>query len=874
MAKNSILSKFTTLFQTKEMPPKQLTSPLIKWEISEKGLNPYYGLVSGTSYATTGMPWLSSDARKAVMTEWFWQPIRGQPRRVDTNELRKYSNTIWVQSIVMTILNLVSSIPWDIVPKEGEKYEACEEEIKRIKSFFETPNKNKESFTDIVRAWLKDVLEIDAGVLVKVFTLDSYDFEHLEPRSGAPLLKPLVCPVCSGEGKGEEKHFKEKAIKSLKQIEKAEHSLPETYTKQFDSEITKDYNVAKPNYEPIKQKLMQVVSYNSANDANAIDYPTGLNITTCPYCNGSGKGRELTEIYCRDGASFLFDSDRTGWNYGAWQYSYAIPAHPMWFNRDEIIYFKQNSRSMSVYGYSAVQSSLEVIKSLEYSVKHNMSLFLDGAVPDGIVAVEDMSDEEMKRMKTAWENELKGQPHKVVFLNKKTNFVPFAFNNRDMQFIDGQKSSWQQVISSFNMTPQDLGIPLTNNRSSGSIQVDMTRRKAIRPLYKKIEQFMNSDLMLELGAEKTEFKYIVDDPVEERKSAELSEIYVRNGFKTINEIRTSMGMSTVAWGDENPLDQKPSGGIRSMTTGRASEVREERDGENEAARRDNTSKDYQSAFQAQVPFITATQNLSTPTPFALPKDGHPNTKYPYADMAARCPGCGATTIETIYAQNGSITEPFYHCVKCDRKYSQIQIDEGRAAQEKIHGIPSPKVVAETNNMSTRPTSLLGISRRVQDYTEAQGYPKKELAELDLEKKKEIRKIILKSKPNKAVDKIFDLGIDQGTAIAIVKNADLVSSQIEIDIRREKLLQKGALLIDQFEDFVRIVESNENGLRFNQVKRFVEEKDDKFTFMYADKYYSYECDVAKDSIINLDEFNSRFVTTATPARKRKKEIVEV
>jgi intein/homing endonuclease len=1172
-----------------ETPTTIIASPIMKWDLSEKGLNPYYGVVSGNSYAMTGMPWLSSDARKAVMTEWFWQPIRGQPRRVDTNELRKYSNTIWVQSIVMTILNQISSIPWDIVPKEGKEYANVEEQIKLVKDFLNKPNKNDECLNDLIRAMLKDVLEIDAGVLVKVFTVDSYDFEHLEPRSGAPLLKPLNCPVCNAEGKGDPKEFREKAIRSLESIQKTENTLPNFYTENI---LKKDYFLSKPNYEPIKTKLREIVSYNSPNDANSIEIgEEPLKETGCPFCHGTGKGRQLVEIYARDGASFLKDSDRTGWCflpqtkvqtnlgfenieeitglvldhegkfrkfvplerqysgdvlrikiegtpeivctpehpflingnwieaknlkerdyvsittphyedkyfefeidlhartkstsslkrhkktkqiekyeaalklnkggtngyqiskelginhrtvyswlnqknkpfelkekekelnklirnltvdetfarflgfyvaegysmndgtigfcfhtkekeyynfikdfskktfgkesrtqthrienekmvysarvdmqsvplanwlkenfgsnahnkkvpswlyvspesvrrefikaycqgdgnlekkyliigttvseqlslgikslcnsiglkaiicesperisnfsgrkvktsksykisvagkfkeidgvfslkkemiykirkitkekyegivynlnveetntynvfgivvhncYGYWQYSYSIPAHPMWFNRDEIVYFMQNQRSMSVYGYSAVQSSLEVIKSLEYSVKHNMSLFLDGAVPDGVVSVEDMGNEEMKRMKTAWENELKGQPHKVVFINKKTQFVPFAFNNRDMQFLEGQKEAWKQVIANFNMTPTDLGFTQDVNRSSATQQTELTRRKSIRPLIKKIETLLNDYVISELDADEVEFKYIIDDPVEERKAAELSEIYLRNGLKTINEIRIkTMGLQPVDWGDENPKEAMMNAmggeGKRGQVTGRSSEVKEERPAELEAGRRDNTSKDYQAAFQAQVPFVTTIQNLSTPVPFALPKQGHVNTQEPYASIAGRCPGCGQPTIEILQAQNGGINEPWYHCIRCDRKWTKEEFATEIAAQEKLHGKQSiaPKVTAESTNMNSPNSDLLDIAQRVQDYTETQGYPKKELAELSLAKKKKIKKILTTTDKEKAVDEIFDLGIDQGTAIKIVKNCDLALKQIE------------------------------------------------------------------------------------------------
>jgi len=42
----------------------------------QKLANPFTGGVTGNYWTATGMPWVADDARKAVLTEWFWQPIR------------------------------------------------------------------------------------------------------------------------------------------------------------------------------------------------------------------------------------------------------------------------------------------------------------------------------------------------------------------------------------------------------------------------------------------------------------------------------------------------------------------------------------------------------------------------------------------------------------------------------------------------------------------------------------------------------------------------------------------------------------------------------------------------------------------------------
>lgn len=805
--------------------------PLMTWgsNLTEKQLHPYYGVVSGVYYAQTGMPWLSADARKAVKTEWFWQPIRGQPRRVDTNELRKYANTIWVQSIVQTVLNQICSIPWGIIPAEGKEHEEVEEEAERIKEFLNNPNKNSECFNDIIRTWIKDVLEIDAGVIVKVFSLDSYDFEHLEPRSGAPLLKPLICPECMGQQKGDIKAFKEKAERILKSIEWAENKLPENVVNENFSKYDdkgratawEKYHVIKPDYSVPKQKALEVISFNSPTDANVSD-------TSCPYCNGTGMGRHLVEIYCQDGASFLKDVDRTGWTYGYWQYSYSIPAHPMWFNSDEIIYFMQTPRSMSVYGYSAVQSSLEVVKSLEYSVKHNMALFLDGAVPDGIVSVEDMSNEEMQRMRSAWENELKGQPHKILFVNKKTAFAPFAFKNREMQFIESQLEAWKQVIANFNMTPADLGIIKDVNRSTAGNQTEMTRRKAIRPLLKKIETLINSQLLPELGAQSVKFAYIIDDPVEQRNAAELSEIYLRNGLKTVNEIRIGMGLKPVEWGDENPVQAKMP--LREFETGRDTEPKEGRPSEVEGSRRDrdkqresgepHTSKDYQYPFQSQVPFVTTLQNLSTPVPFALPRKGHINTQYPYNQMNNICPGCGEMPLEEVVPAPGSLnSDVWFRCGKCDRHYTRDELMGAIKIQEELHNKPDPfaqngmQPVNPTMNTMTPNAPIPNLIPTAQDRNSLN---------------------VLNQKPFTPLSDVERIPI---------------SSRVEgphVPIVNPYTGRKKKIKITDFDDFKSVVELWESK-DFLKCPKYVRETETGWTFKYA----NYECFVSKDLVEEKD-----------------------
>jgi len=51
----------------------RLRSEVRKLQETKKDINPFTGIVSGNYWTATGMPWVSGEGRKAVLTEYFWQ---------------------------------------------------------------------------------------------------------------------------------------------------------------------------------------------------------------------------------------------------------------------------------------------------------------------------------------------------------------------------------------------------------------------------------------------------------------------------------------------------------------------------------------------------------------------------------------------------------------------------------------------------------------------------------------------------------------------------------------------------------------------------------------------------------------------------------
>jgi|TARA_R100000501_G_C2631216_1_gene127156 HK97 family phage portal protein len=105
------------------------------------------------------------------MSTWFYAPQLGQPRGgTPVSVMRQFAQTPQVAMCIKTIIDEISGIPYSIVPKQGYD-DSFNEDIKlEIEEFLRYPNRNGESFDTIIKALLKDILEIDAGVIVKTFS--------------------------------------------------------------------------------------------------------------------------------------------------------------------------------------------------------------------------------------------------------------------------------------------------------------------------------------------------------------------------------------------------------------------------------------------------------------------------------------------------------------------------------------------------------------------------------------------------------------------------------------------------------------------------------------------------------------------------------
>lgn len=167
--------------------------------------NPSY---TDSAYVSTPNQKTDGQQKAYISNDFLYKPPYGFPRMVDIPNLRALAKTPYVFMVSSTIIDEVASVDWKIQPKpnleqteegleaQGELVNYNNQKIPRetlnhvleLNDFFNNPNGNDESFEFLIRAITRDIIEIDAGVWVKVFNFAG-KLVQIFARDGGTFLK-------------------------------------------------------------------------------------------------------------------------------------------------------------------------------------------------------------------------------------------------------------------------------------------------------------------------------------------------------------------------------------------------------------------------------------------------------------------------------------------------------------------------------------------------------------------------------------------------------------------------------------------------------------------------------------------------------------
>jgi len=134
---------------------------------------------------------------KVRMPQWMYRPHYGVARTTkigeifNANEMRLLGSSPSAWQCKKRIADAVISCPWRIFPVDPDH--PNKKKIKEIDSFLRYhPNENRESFNNIIFSTVMDILDLDAGVIIKVFGKYAKNkLLQIYSRDGALIYKEI-----------------------------------------------------------------------------------------------------------------------------------------------------------------------------------------------------------------------------------------------------------------------------------------------------------------------------------------------------------------------------------------------------------------------------------------------------------------------------------------------------------------------------------------------------------------------------------------------------------------------------------------------------------------------------------------------------------
>lgn len=180
----------------KKINTENKTMDLIGWGLKALGTK----LPETTAASDIGDVYVSPSLKqqgvfKAYLPRHIYRPPFGYPRSDNVPLQRQLAKNPYIYSIKKSIKDEIACCEYDIKFREDSERkddEKLEQVRKQIINHFRNPNKNKESWATLRRKFVEDVLEVDAGVLVKVFNRMGEYSQLFAYDGGAFLVNPDI----------------------------------------------------------------------------------------------------------------------------------------------------------------------------------------------------------------------------------------------------------------------------------------------------------------------------------------------------------------------------------------------------------------------------------------------------------------------------------------------------------------------------------------------------------------------------------------------------------------------------------------------------------------------------------------------------------
>ena len=224
------------------------------------------------------------------------------------------------------------------------------------------------------------------------------------------------------------------------------------------------------------------------------------------------------------------------------------------YTNQELIYAPRNLRTNKIYGYSPVE---QVIITVNIAIRRQISqlqYYTEGNVPEAIAGLPaNWSPDQVKQFQQHWDALNEGNTAQRRHMKFIAGDVKLQFTKDPM--LKDEFDEWlaRVICYAFSLPPSAF-VKQMNRATAGSAQ-ETALEEGLMPLMQWIKNLINRLIVQFWGYTDLEFTWEDAKDIDPAIQANINQIYLNTGVKTINEVRAEIGLEPMD--DEELAAAKP-----------------------------------------------------------------------------------------------------------------------------------------------------------------------------------------------------------------------------------------------------------------------------------------------------------------------------
>jgi HK97 family phage portal protein len=220
--------------------------------------------------------------------------------------------------------------------------------------------------------------------------------------------------------------------------------------------------------------------------------------------------------------------------------------------RQDIIHDKYPNPLSEYLGLAPLRPASLRVDVENYANHYQRDFFINNAKPDGVLSTPNkLTQEQVNQIKREWNSlyQGKGKNSKTAILQGDMKFDNISISQKEMDFIESMHSVRDDILTAFGVPKPIVAVTDDVNRANAETAIYIFQSEVIKPEMERLMEKINEEMVIpDFGAD-LYFDFV--DPTPEDRLSLISEYEssLKNGWRTINEVRELENMPPLEGGD-------------------------------------------------------------------------------------------------------------------------------------------------------------------------------------------------------------------------------------------------------------------------------------------------------------------------------------